>query len=188
MPCLDKGKAAGVLEPLDAVIRLHDPVVEGIAVGEQHVDVAVLVEVDQLEARRSPVRVWCRIDDFPFEREVSCALVDVGEHRLVLLREQRDEIHPAVAIEIDWHHLDAAGSRVDRVGDERRLCWIAGAVLQDRDLSGLAPSERRHREIDPAVVVEIGGVDTGDARPAVQPERSVLSFGETRIQMTAPLA
>ena len=47
---LDERKAACVLQPLDPVIRLHDPVVEGVAVREQDVDVAVLVEIDQLEA------------------------------------------------------------------------------------------------------------------------------------------
>ena len=45
---LDERIGAGILEPLDAVIRLHEPIVERIAVCEEDVEVAVLVEVDQL--------------------------------------------------------------------------------------------------------------------------------------------
>ena len=86
---LDERIAARVLEPLDPVIRLDDPVVERVAVREEDVEVAVLVEIDQLDAGRAPVRVRRRVDDFLIEGEVARALVDVGDDRLVLLREQR---------------------------------------------------------------------------------------------------
>ena len=59
---LDERIAAAVLEPLDPVIRLDDPVVERVAVGEEDVEVAVLVEIDELESRRSPVRMRRGID------------------------------------------------------------------------------------------------------------------------------
>jgi len=38
-----------VFEPLNAVVWLHDPIVERIAVGQQHVEIAILVEVDEVE-------------------------------------------------------------------------------------------------------------------------------------------
>ena len=81
MRVLDERVAAGVLEPLDPVIRLHEPVVERIAVGEEDVEVAVLVEVDELNAGRAPVRMRRRVDHLLLEREVARALVDVRERR-----------------------------------------------------------------------------------------------------------
>ena len=61
------------------MIRLHEPVVERVAVREEDVEVAVLVEVDQLDAGRTPVRMRRRVDDLLIEGEVAGALVDVGE-------------------------------------------------------------------------------------------------------------
>ena len=45
--------AARVLEPLDAVIRLDDEVVQRVAVGEQDVEITVPVQIRQLLAGRS---------------------------------------------------------------------------------------------------------------------------------------
>ena len=94
----------------------------------------------------------------------------------MLLREQRDEIHLAVAVQIDGNEVDAAGARVDRVGDERRLRRVGGAILEDGDLAGLAPAERGDREIGLAVAVEVRRIDVGDTRPAVEPERAVFAL------------
>ena len=88
----------------------------------------------------------------------------------MLLREQRDEVHPAVAVQIDRNDVDAAGARIDGVGDEVGCDGFVVRFSRIGDLSGLAPAERRDREIDLAVAVEVGGVDVGDARPAVEPE------------------
>ena len=55
---------------------------------------------------------------------------------------------------------------------------IGGLVLENRDLPCLAPAERRDREIGLAVAVEVGGLDVGDARPAVEPERAELAVAE----------
>ena len=98
---IDERIAARVLQPLDAVIRLDDPVVERVAVRQEHVEIAVAVHVHQLDARRAPVRMRRRVDHLLIEREVVRAVVDVGDDRLVLLREQRDEIHLAVLVQID---------------------------------------------------------------------------------------
>ena len=156
---LDERKPALFSSHWMPVIRLHDPVVEGVAVGEQDVDVAVLVEINQLEARRAPVRVRGRVDDLLLEREVAGAPVDVREHGLVLLGEQRHEVRFAVAIQIDRHHLDAARAWIDRVGRERRLRNVGRAVFENRDLSGLAPPERGNGEIDLAVAIEVRRAD-----------------------------
>src|SRR3954469_16325334 len=95
-----------------------------------------------------------RVDDLLLEREV--AFIEEREHRFVLLREERDEVHPAVMIQIDGDDLDAAWPRIDHVRDERRLRGIGGLVLQDRDLARLAPPEGSDREIRLAVAIEIG--------------------------------
>jgi hypothetical protein len=47
-------EGAYVLEPLDAVIRLDDLVVERVAVGEEDVEVAIAVEVDDFGCLRNP--------------------------------------------------------------------------------------------------------------------------------------
>jgi hypothetical protein len=47
---LDERVRAGVLQPLDPVVRLHNPIVERIAMGEEHVEVPVAVQIDQLDA------------------------------------------------------------------------------------------------------------------------------------------
>ena len=70
---LDERERAGVLEPDDAVVRLQDEVVEGVAVREQDVEVAVLVEVDELDAGRAPVRVRRLVDRLRREREALAA-------------------------------------------------------------------------------------------------------------------
>ena len=94
----------------------------------------------------------------------------------MLLGEQGDEVHPAVAVQIGGNELDAAGARVDRVGDERRLRRVAGAILEHGDLPGLAPPERGDREIRLAIPVEVRRIDAGDTRPAVEPERAVFAL------------
>ena len=48
---LDERICALVLEPLNAVIRLQDVIVERIAVRHEDVEIAVLVEIDDLDAR-----------------------------------------------------------------------------------------------------------------------------------------
>ena len=52
------------------------------------------------------------------------------------------------------------------------------AILEDRERARLAPSERGDCEIGPAVAVEVGGLDIGDARPAVEPEGAELALAE----------
>ena len=78
------------------------------------------------------------------------------------------------------------GSIVWLANDGLRV--VRGLVLEDRDLPGGVVSERRDGEIELAVVVEVGSLDVGDARPAVEPHRGTeLAVGDRpRIQMTAP--
>ena len=47
---LDERIPARVLQPLNPVIRLHDPVVERVAVRQEHVEIAVAVHVHELDA------------------------------------------------------------------------------------------------------------------------------------------
>jgi hypothetical protein len=83
----------------------------------------------------------------------------------VLLREQGDEVHAAVAIDIDRDDVDAAGARIDRASREGGMGRAERLVLEDGDRARLAPAKRRDGEIELAVAVEVGGVDAGDAAP-----------------------
>ena len=120
---LDERIRARVLEPLDAVIRLDDRLVERVAVRQQDVEVAVAVEVHHLDARRAPVRMRGRCRS-PSARSVKSRvpLVDEGDHLLELLREQRDEVHLAVPVQIDreWRGSLPVRGSID-VARERRL-------------------------------------------------------------------
>ena len=170
------------------MIRLHDPVVERVAVRQEDVEVAVLVEIDELDARRAPVRMRRRVDHLLLEREVAGARVDVGDDGLVLLREQRDEVHLAVAVQIDRDDVDAA-RRADRSCASSNAGCDGFVVRFSRigDLPGLAPAERGDREIVLAVAVEVGGLDVGDARPAVEPEGAELAVARPRSQIDRAL-
>ena len=132
---LDERIRSRVLEPLDAVIRLHDPIVERITVREDHVEVAVLVEIDELDARRSPVGMRRGVDHFLIEREVARAAIDEGDHGLVFLREQDDEVHVTILVQIDRDDVDGACTRIDDMRLERRLVGIRDLILENRDVS-----------------------------------------------------
>ena len=106
-----------VLQPLNAVIRLHDAVVERIAVRQEHIEIPVVVHVDELECLTSPVRMGRRVDHFLVEREVAPAAVDVGDHVFQLLGQHRDEIQVAVVVQICRDHVNAAVARIDE--------WVA---------------------------------------------------------------
>ena len=54
-------------------------------------------------------------------RELSTALVEEGDDRLVLLSDERDEIRLAVAVEIGDRHVDRAVSLVDHARHELGL-------------------------------------------------------------------
>ena len=75
---------AAVLEPLNAVVRLGDQVVERVAIGVQDVDVAVAVHVDYLDARRAPIRMRRSVE--LADAEAALAVTEERDHRLVLLR------------------------------------------------------------------------------------------------------
>ena len=161
--------AARVLQPLDTVIRLHERVVHRVAVREQHVGIAVLVQVHDLDARRAPVRMRRLVEDPRHEREISLAAVDVGDDGLVLLRDQRDEIQLSVLVQIDRDDVNCARARIDDVRDERRLAERSSLVFEDRDVPCRPPPECGDRKIGLAVAVEIARFDVGDAgNPSAQ--------------------
>ena len=49
-PVIDERIGPRVLQPLNAVIRLHDAVVERISVRQEHVEIPIVVHVDELNA------------------------------------------------------------------------------------------------------------------------------------------
>ena len=129
---LDERERARVLEPLDAVVRLQDEVVERVAVGEQDVQVAVPVEVDELDARRAPVRVRRRVDRLRREARGPCPLLRNATTVSCCCASSDDEVGLAVLVEVDRRDVDGAGARVDQLRHEGRRLPVGGAVLEQR--------------------------------------------------------
>ena len=98
----------------------------------------------------------------------------------MLLREQRDEVHLAVVIEVDGNDVDRPGARIDRVIREDRPAWGPSSVFS---MIAICPVFRHPNaatsEIVPAIAVEVGGLDVGDPRPAVEPEGAELAVAES---------
>src|SRR5207244_11970801 len=63
---------------------------------------------------------------------------------------------------------------------ERRLTWVTGVVLHDRDATRRPPPERGDGEVVPAVAAEVRRFDVGDARPAIEPEAAELAARRDR--------
>ena len=87
---------------------------------EENVEVAVAVEIHQLDARRSPVRVRRGVERLDREARARPVVVE-GQHALVLLRDERDEVHLAVAVEIGRDDVDRARARASTVCAEGRV-------------------------------------------------------------------
>src|SRR6516162_7648101 len=82
-----EGEPALILQPTDPVIGFQQiRWIEGIAVGEQNVEIAVAVEIDQLNAARAKGGMRSGVDHF--FAEVSAALVQESHHRFMLLADQ----------------------------------------------------------------------------------------------------
>src|SRR3954471_14561144 len=95
-----------------------------------------------------------RIDHLRVEGE-AFARVDVGHNRLELLRDEPDKVHAPVAIQIHWSRLYPARTRIDDVLRERRAAVIDRLVREHGHAAYLAPAEGCHREIHPAVPIEV---------------------------------
>ena len=143
---------------------------------QQHVEVAVGVEVGDLDARRAPVGMRRGVDDLRAEgRCLAVAGVDVGHDGLELLRQHRDEVLDAVLVDVHRHRVNRARPRIDDARDERRLGVVGGVVLEHREVADLAPAEGGDGDVERAVAVEVGQLHVGDARPAVERQGLVLA-------------
>ena len=93
----------------------------------------------------------------------------------MLLREERDEVHLAVAVQIERNDVDPARARVDHVRRAKSGC---AAVTVRFSRIVICPLLRQPNAATVksvlAVAVEVRPLDVGDARPAVEPERSEL--------------
>ena len=163
-------QASLILQPLDAVIRLHDGVVERITIRHEDIEIAVTIEVDGLDAGGAPIRVWSFVQNDGLEAERGCALVDVCDDCFVLLRKQRDEIEFPVAVQIHRDHVDRARAGIDDVLHQRLVFEYGHAP--DR-----APAERRHRQIELPITVEISCADISHARPPLEDLLNIFAAG-----------
>jgi hypothetical protein len=154
------------------VIRLHDAVVERITVRQEDVEIAVLVEIDEIDARRSPVRVRRLVDDLLLELEV--ALIHVRDDGLVFLRQERDEVHLSVLVQVGRDDVDRAGARIDHVLGEGRLRGFVVRFSMTETRPVLRqPNAATARSFQP--FPPKSRLDVGHARPAVEPEAGVLA-------------
>ena len=95
-----------------------------------------------------------------------------------------DEVHPAVAVQIDRHQLDAAGARIDRVSRERRLEGLAVRFSRIATCPVFRhPNAATARSILPSPLKS--AASTLATGPAIEPERAELPLRQPRIQITA---
>ena len=87
-----------------------------------------------------------------------------SDHHFMFLRQHRDHVHPAVAVDIAGDCAHGAWSRIDRERRERRTAPIGGAVLENLHAAGLPIAKGADQQIEVAVAVEIGGLDVRDTR------------------------
>ena len=160
----DVRERPAILQPLDAVVRLHDQIVEGVAVRQQHVEVTILVQVHDLNPGRSPVRMRRGIDGLGTESPMP--LVDERGDGFVLLREQRDHVGTSVAIDIGRNRVDGARARIERPALEGRRRAVRRSPLEQQQASCLSPPECRDDEIEIAIAIEVLRFDIRDARQA----------------------
>ncbi len=99
------------------------------------------------------------------------SLIQECDHGLVFLSEQRDHVGLLVSIHIHWNRVNRSRALVDLMGHKRRLGIVDGFVLQDREGAGAPPPERRYREVQTAVAVEIRRFDVRHAGPTRERHR-----------------
>ena len=100
---------------------------------------------------------------------------------LVLLRDERHEVGPAVAVEVGDRHVDRPRPRVERVLGELRRRPVGRLVLVVERAADLAEAVGGDHEVEVAVAVEVGGLHVGvagdvlDQRARLELERARLA-------------
>ncbi len=149
-----KPEPARVLEPLQAVIRLRVRLrVERIAVRKKQVDIAVAIEIDRSQARRAIHRMWRPRDHAALEGPRT--LVHERHDHLVLLRDERHQVHSAVAIQIGGRNVDCAAHIREQMLLVSRRRFFAARVFQPEHLPHIPASKHRDRDIQVAIRIEI---------------------------------
>src|SRR5262249_52770907 len=87
-----------VLQPPDAMLRAQNATVERVAVGVDHIEITVAIQVDQLNAAGAVRGMGSGIDRF--FAKLTSSLVQKGNDGLVFLADQGHKIGPAVLIKI----------------------------------------------------------------------------------------
>ena len=123
-----------------------------------------------------------RVDHLGREADLRRAVVYERHRLLELLREDGDEVHAAVPVQVDGNGADCSWLRIHEPRLEGRMRVVDRVVLEDGEVADLAPAERGHRQVQRAVAVEVGRFDVGHARPAVERELLVASRGRAAQQ------
>ncbi len=100
--------------------------------------------------------------------ELAAALVQEGDHRLVLLADDRDEVRPAVAVEVRDRHVDGAVAVVNDVRHELRLGPVGRLIFEEEDLAGGVEAEGGDDQVELARAAEVGGLHVGHPADALQ--------------------
>src|SRR5262249_46785115 len=104
-------KPPAVFEPANAVVRPQIKAVGHVAIGIQDVEIAVAVEIDELDSAR-PERRLVGLEN-PLAPEISRALIQERLDAFVFLTDEGEKIEPAVAIEVDGRDVNGPMSRID---------------------------------------------------------------------------
>ena len=155
---------AVVLNPGHSLVRLElDLVVQGIAIREKEVEIAVLIEVNGFDPAEAPMRVARREEVLLFEE--SRALVEIRDDGFIFLRQERHNIRTPIPIQIDNGNMDGAVAFVEDVWLKRFGGNGAAirSVLQVQYTALDNPAELGNDQIDVAVGIEIGRLYIGDS-------------------------
>ena len=164
---------AVVLNPGHSLVRLElNLVVQGIAIREKEVEIAVLIEINRFDPTEAPMRV-ARREEVPLF-EASRALVEIRDDGFMFLRQERHNIRTPVPIQIDDGNMDSAVAFVEDVWLKRFGGNGAAirSVLQVQYIALDNPAELDNDQIDVAVGIEIGRLYIG-GRAARSRERAL---------------
>ena len=89
-----------------------------------------------------------------------------ADHRLVLLRDEGDEVQVPVPVEIGDGNVNGSRARVHEMRHEDGPRPVRRPVLEERDVPDPAPPEGGHDQVEVPVPVEISGLDVGHAGQA----------------------
>ena len=154
-------EAAKVLQPLHTVPGTEVAVVECVAIGVKDVNLPVPVPIDQLDAAGAKGQV--RGPPKRLAKELPVSPIEKRLHALVLVAHQREEIEPAVRVEVADGDVDRAAARVQLLRLEARLLAGPRHVPEHQNPPRVLEPELGNHDVELASGVHVDGPRVGHA-------------------------